>query len=286
MRILLLGATGLIGRAILPELRCHGHSILALARSDIASDKLNAQGVEVLRGDLCRPDQWSESIHDVDGVIHVAATFTHDMGDIDRRLIQALVAQAQKSPKPIRFIYTGGAWLYGDSGGTIVTEQTAFNPIASFAWMIENRRLLAKSRCFTTNTIHPAMVYVRDGGELSRLMPKDGRIEIWGRPETRWPLVHADDLAVAYRLVLESDSLGESYNVCAEQGVRQQDIAHVISNRFGLQTKPRIRSTLSLVTEYGQWAEGPVLDQRMSSEKIRTQLGWKPVHLDVLAELV
>ena len=285
MKVLLLGATGLIGSAILPQLHHHGHTVLALARSDDAKRQLVSNGVDVLRGDLRNPRKWSNAIQQVDAVIHVAATFTDDMGDIDREVIKALITAGDNIHQAIRFIYTGGTWLYGDTGGVIATEKTAFKPISSFAWMLENSALLIQAPCFITNIIHPAMVYVQDGGAFSNLMPKDGRVEIWGAPEVRWPLVHADDLAVAYRLVLESDARGESYNVCTEQGLRQEDIANVISKRFDLQTNPLVRSRESLVAERGQWAEGPTFDQCLSSEKIRMSLGWKPMHTNALSAL-
>lgn len=39
------------------------------------------------------------------------------------------------------------------------------------------------------------------------------------------------------------------------------------------------------VSEIGSWAEGYRLDQRMSGEKARLQLGWWPEYEDVIAEV-
>jgi uncharacterized protein YbjT (DUF2867 family) len=108
MHVLLLGATGLIGSAIVPELLEHGHSILALALSSEAQDNLQTKGVDIIRGDIRKPDAWSEVIHAVDAVIHVAATFTNDMGEVDKKLVQALINAGEKNDYSIRFIYTGG----------------------------------------------------------------------------------------------------------------------------------------------------------------------------------
>ncbi|MGD1859994.1 MAG: NAD-dependent epimerase/dehydratase family protein [Leptolyngbyaceae cyanobacterium] len=285
MRVLLLGATGFIGSAIIPELFEHGHSIIALARSDAAENQLVDKGVGVVRGDLREPEKWSNYIHEVDAVIHVAATFTDDMGDVDRQAIEALVAQGNRSQKTTRFIYTGGVWLYGQTGDHIATEDTPLNPISSFSWMVENSRYALNAPCFNTSIVHPGIVYVRDGGAFSRLIPIEGRIEVWGSVEKRWPLVHRDDLAAAYRIVLEKGKPGESYNVCSEKGVRLSDITNVISERFDLTTKPLVRSIEELISEHGEWAEGPTLDQQMSNQKM-LELGWSPEHLDAVAELL
>lgn len=285
MRTLLLGATGSVGGAVLPELLRVGHSVLALARSDAAERQLVKNGADVVRGDLRNPKEWSESILEVDAVIHVAATFTDDMGDVDHGVVQELIAQGKKANRRIRFVYTGGVWLYGQTGDSVATEDTPFNPIPSFTWMVRNSTAILNAPCFSANVIHPGMSYVRDGGVFSRFTPKDGSIEVWGSLDTRWPVVHRDDLASAYRLVLENGPSGEAYNVCAEQGVRVGDIVNMITKCLGVQIEPSVRSVVDLTSEHGEWAVGPTLDQQMSSQKIRDSLGWEPVHTDVLSEL-
>lgn len=285
MQVLLLGATGSIGAAVLPELLRGGHAVLALARSDAAEQKIKSSGADAVRGDLRNPTAWSAAVHDVDAVIQVAATFTCDMGEVDRRVVQELIAEGTKAVRPIRFLYTGGAWLYGQTGNAVTTEDTPFNPIPSFSWMVRNSTAVLKAPCFSANVIHPGMTYVRDGGVFSRLLPQEGRIEVWGSLDTRWPIVHRNDLASAYRLVLEKGSPGQSYNVCAEQAVRVGDIADRIAKRFGVRSEPLVRSVPDLIAEHGEWAVGPTLDQQMSSQKIKESLGWEPLHTNALAEL-
>ncbi len=285
MRTLLLGATGAIGSAILTELQRHGYSVLALARSDAAEQKLVERDADVVRGDLRDPKLWSESVREVDAVIHVAATFSDDMGEVDRGVVEELIAQGNKANRRIRFVYTGGTWLYGQTGDEIATEATPFNPIPSFIWAVQNGATILNAPCFAANVIHPGMSYVRDGGVLSRFVPKDGRVEVWGSLDTRWPVVHRDDLASAYRLVLESGTPGESYNVCSEQGVRVGDIAAVVAKRFSLKLKPLVRSVEDVTADHGAWAVGATLDQQMSAEKVKQSLGWNPLHDDILSEM-
>jgi len=288
MRVFILGATGSIGSAITEELLAHDHMVSALARSEIAENKLHHLGVKTIRGDLREPCAWVHCLHDVDAIVHVAATFTDDMGEVDRHLVQTIIDESSRTVRPIRFIYTGGTWLYGETGDSVATEDTAFNPLPSFAWMVENGQRILNASNLDGMILHPAMVYHRNGGVLDRFLTsgaEKGCIEVWGSCDTHWPVVHQRDLAVAYRLALENGLPSESYNVSAESGVRVGDIVDVLQQRMRLHTPPKIRPGAEVVAEQGDWAAGPVLNQRMSGSKAMRDLGWQPTITDILAHI-
>ena len=288
MRILMLGATGYIGSAVLDEMTAGGHSVLALARSDTAARQLAAKGADILRGDMRKPAEWSDTVRTVDAVIHTAVTFTDDMGDVDRQVLNALVSSQMQAARPVRLIYTGGCWLYGETGDRVATEESPFDPLPAFSWMIANSNALLREPCFETVVVHPAMVYDRDGGAVARFISNasdDGLIRVVGSPATRWPVVHRDDLAKAYRLALEQSAPGQSYNVAAEPGVAVGDIAHAVAGRLGVPAEPAVRSVSDAVEEFGDWAAGWALDQQMSSERAFADLGWKPLRTSILDEV-
>lgn len=288
MRVLILGATGSIGGAVTDELLAHGHAVSALARSEASERELNGKSVETIRGDIRDPEPWCRIVHDVDAIIHVAATFTDDMGDVDRALLEALTGQARKAKGRIRFLYTGGCWLYGATGNTVATEETPLDPIPSFAWMEANARIAAGAPNLNATIVHPAMVYERDGGVLSRFLAsaeRDGAIEVWGSLNTRWPVVHREDLATAYRILMEADASADAYNVAAEQGVRVADIVAAIQQRLGLTADPHVRTVQDAIAEHGDWAAGPALDQQMSAERLIGTTAWRPKHTSILTAI-
>lgn len=288
MRVLVLGATGHIGSAIADELIANDHEVVALARSDASVAKLANKSLCVIRGDLRAPDQWCGIVHEIDAVIHAAATFSEDMGEVDRHLVGALIAHAKSADTKIRFIYTGGCWLYGKTGDRVANEASSFNPLPAFKWMIENSREVSAVPCFDTMIIHPAMTYDREGGAISRWLKSAseiGTLEVWGSLETRWPVVHREDLAHAYRLVLESGEAGQSYCASAQAGVRVGDMASAINRRFNLKTCPQVLTIEQVITTHGKDALGPTLDQQMSGKKIIENLGWKPKYPDILSEI-
>ena len=104
-------------------------------------------------------------------------------------------------------------------------------------------------------------------------------IEVWGSITTRWPLVHRDDLAVAYRQLLENTDLTGAYNVAAEPGTAVSDIVTEIARRHSHQAGYLVRNLKHVVAKHGDWAEGPTLDQQMSARKIQRLCGWQPQHI-------
>ncbi|MEO9899623.1 NAD-dependent epimerase/dehydratase family protein [Nisaea sp.] len=286
MHVLLLGGTGSIGSAILEDLIAHGHHVTALARSSAATEHLTKRGAEPLSGDLTEPSKWVPVAAEIDAVIQVAAAFDTDMGSIDKAALKAITATASARNAPLRLIYTGGCWLFGETGDRIADERTPFSPLPSFAWMADNWEWLNNESSIAPTFVHPAMVYDLAGGVLHRYIDaatQGTSIEIWGSAEARWPLVHRADLASAYRLVLERGNSGESYCVAAEDGVQTGALADAFRARFGSAAPHTILPVADAITRHGAWAAGPALDQRMGSGKIRRELGWVPQHNDAIA---
>ena len=148
--------------------------------------------------------------YDSTTVIQVAATFTEDMGQVESKALEAMIQALGRKDGKIRLIYTGGVWLYGATGNSIANETTQFQPMPALAWMVETSEKLLHTQAFATAVIHPAMVYHQVGGAFSRFIDcakQHKQIEIWKDGATRWPLIHRNDLAMAYRLLLEQPKL-------------------------------------------------------------------------------
>lgn len=278
MKVLILGATGSIGTAVSAEMAAHGHDVLALARFDASDAALAAKGYQTLRGDLVRPMEWASAVRRVDAVIHAAATFDDDMEAVDRTLITALIDAAGAPDRPIRFIHTGGCWLYGATGDEVATEATPFAPIPAFEWAVETAGMLERSSAFSTAIIHPAMVYHRGGGVFLGFLEeagKGGQIALWGAASTRWPLIHRDDLAVAYRLLAERADLTGHFNASAQAGVPIGRIAGAICSKLGVTPVFSERDQSAAIAELGAWAEGMFLDQQMACPRLIGETGWR-----------
>jgi len=73
MRVCVTGGTGFIGRALVRRLLAEGAQVRVLARPSKRADELEAQGVEVVRGDLSDPEAIERVGREAQVVYHTAA---------------------------------------------------------------------------------------------------------------------------------------------------------------------------------------------------------------------
>lgn len=286
MKVFVLGGTGSIGGAVVDVLLARGHQVFALGRSPLSCDSLEKAGAIAVSGDLTDPSKWIHICDNVDGIIHAAATWDDNMRDIDRQTVEVVLHRLQTGDTNKPFIYTGGCWLYGETGNSVATEDSAFQPLASFAYSIPTIQLVLSASQIKGMVIHPAMVYERDGGVFEHIFEDAenlGFVRVIRGEHVRWPLIHRMDLALVYALMLERGEQGDVYNAATNHGVPIGDITRAIAGRLGINADPIVCETDKAIREIGSWAEGYAIDQQMSGDKARSQLGWRPEFEDVFA---
>ncbi|WP_417699580.1 NAD-dependent epimerase/dehydratase family protein [Pseudophaeobacter sp.] len=282
MKILILGGTGSIGSAVTADLVAHQHQVIGLCRSEVSARKLSELGGQPWRGDLRAPSSWRAALAGVDVVTQLASTFGTDMASVDAAAMACLRAEARVRPsnQPLRVIYTGGCWIYGETGDHAACETSPQRPIPAFSWMQVSASLLLRAPNLSCAVVHPAMVYHEDGGGVfARMLDQAAAglpLEVWGSIHTRWPLVHRRDLARAYRMLAEQAQLTGHFNVAAQSGIPVRDILAEILTRHPHDGAYLVRNRKYVMFKYGAWAEGPTLDQQMRAEKIRQSCGWQP----------
>lgn len=301
MRVFITGGTGLIGSAIVQNLIAHNHQIIALARSETSKNKLITAGATPIPGDITRPKKWCADLPDIDAVIHTACDFSDDMANMDATLLDHLIPALQRQPDPVRFIYTGGNWMYPQTNTTptssasitAVDETTPFDPLPEFLWGLPGIERVLSAPNLAGIVIHPSCVY--DTGEkgqsgiLARdiqTAQTDNRVTFVGGDHIYQPMVHADDIADLYRLALERAKPGESYIGSAINDVSTREVAELIATHFGSENcQIDTISTADAMARFGNWARGLAHNQQLSSAKAIQDLGWSPRHTDFAADM-
>jgi len=285
MHVFVPGASGYIGTVVAERLRAAGYEVSGLARSDASAARLSAAGVRPIRGEFSEPSSLSAAARAADGVINLATTYD---ATIDPPAIDALLDALAGSGKPL--VYTGGNWLYGDTGGKVLDETSPPHPLERVAWRekVEERVLGAASRGVRSVVICPTMVYGRGGGvpaDFTRSAREEGAARFVGTGENRWPLVHVDDLADLYLLALERAPAGTRLFATAGPAIRVRDLAAAASRGAGAGGRTTATPLAEARKTMGTDADGLALDQQFSSRRAQEMLGWKPSRPDALQDL-
>jgi len=284
------GASGFIGFTICKELVAAGHKVVGLARSDEAEKKLKEARVEPVRGTLEDVELLAKAAKESDGVVHCG--FIHDFskmadsGAIDNKAITAMGEALVGSNKPL--VISSGALLVKRKPGQVATEDdvgdnsgwASYRVISESIVLAFNKRGVRGSVMRLPPTVHgdgdhgfiPFIITCARTKGVSAY-PGDGK--------NVWPAVHVKDAAHAYVLALEKGT--GVYHVNDEQGVPTKEIAAVIGNKLNLNVASVSGDD---VKAHFNWIAGFFsIDAPTSSAKAREQLGWKPSHATLLADL-
>jgi nucleoside-diphosphate-sugar epimerase len=294
MRVLVTGASGHIGSAVVPELLQAGHQVIGLARSDRSAAALETAGAEVRRGDLDDLDGLREAAAAADGVIHLA--FKHEamqsgdfLGavDADLRAIEAIGAGLEGSGKP--FVSTSGTLMltFGGITGRPGTEEDALESGPRID--AENTVIALADRGVRSSAIrlpplvHSSLDHHGFGPTLIGIARAKGVAGYVGDGANRWPAVHTLDAARAYRLALEAAPGGSRLHAVADDGVAFRDIAAVIGRQLGLPTASI--AAQDAAEHFSFLGAFVALDNPVSSTLTRRRLGWEPTHPGLLDDL-
>jgi nucleoside-diphosphate-sugar epimerase len=288
MHVFITGGTGLVGSAVVAELLSHGHSVLALARSDASAHAAEQAGAEPIRGALADLDVLRTAAGRADGVIHLA--FGHDFTGPDavaRSIAEETAAVAALgealvgSDRPLVTV-AGTPWVPGRPS-TEADPAPTEGLVGGRGRAVEATLALASRGVRSSAVRMPRTVHHHgDGGFAGLLTAIARQTGVAGYPgdgTQRWPAAHALDTAALFRLALENAPAGTAWHAVADEGVAVLDIATVIGRRLGLPVR-------SLPVEsFGPIGEVFALDQPATSTHTREALGWKPVHPSLLEDL-
>jgi 2-alkyl-3-oxoalkanoate reductase len=314
-KVLVTGATGLLGSHLAERLAARGESVRALARPGSRTELLENLGVEIVRGDLTDPAACKSAVTGVTRVFHCAAK-VGDWGrwnEFQTGCVDAtrVLAQAAASAGVDRFIHISSTSAYGHPAeGQAPIDESA--PLGQNIWLldyytrskVECERVLWEmaENGLRLTVIRPSWLFgERDRTTVPRLVREfqRGRVLIVGRGDNPLSAVYAGVVADAAILAAQDPgSRGEAYNITSQGRITQREFLDMFADALGvprvarqvpyslafaggfvleLQDRLLMRSRPPRVTRYGAWLLGRNLEY--STEKARARLGWRPCAL-------
>ncbi|HZQ96378.1 MAG TPA: TIGR01777 family oxidoreductase [Candidatus Sulfotelmatobacter sp.] len=239
-RVLVSGASGPIGRALLPTLSANGAHITRLVRNQ---DHSSSRDEHSIPWDPERPFA-PDALSGFDAVIHLAGeTIVGRWSEAKKKKIRdsrvdgtrhVAEALAEAKDKPQAFICSSAIGYYGNRGDEMLTEESApgsgFLPDVCREW--ESATRASAEAGIRTVLMRTGVVLSREGGALGKMLPAfkmgvGGKIGD-GRQWMSW--IDVQDLVGAIHHILKSDLLHGPVNMVAPKPVTNAEFTRTLAS--------------------------------------------------------
>jgi uncharacterized protein (TIGR01777 family) len=239
-RVLVSGASGPIGKALLPSLRTNGAHITRLVRDNAPPTYSDEQTIPWHPGQPLSADALSG----FDAVIHLAGETIvgrwteskknkiRDSRVIGTRNLAQSLAQAKHRPQI--FLCSSAIGYYGNRGDEALTEESAPGTgfLAEVCQEWEAATHPAAEAGIRTVAIRTGVVLSREGGALAKMLPPfkmgvGGKIGD-GRQWMSW--IDVQDLVGAIHHILKSDLLYGPVNMVAPRPVTNAEFTQTLAS--------------------------------------------------------
>ena len=239
IRVLLLtGATGLIGTALLPRLTAAGHSVRCLVRNP---RRLGAQRVrvQIALGDLSDPPSFRNALRGVDTVVHLAAAIRDQPGgsieELNGIATWRMVQAARRAGV--------GRFVFFSAQGASAHSRARFMRAKALA-----ERAVAESGMSHT-IFAPSIVYAPGDVFLTLLerMSLLPVLPISGSGRAVFQPIWADDVADCVVAALARPDAGERYELSGPQTLSYDAIVELVLRAAG-RPRPLVHVPLGVVS--------------------------------------
>ena len=282
MRVFVTGATGFIGRALVPVLQREGHQVVAWVRSDERARNLLGADVERIQASP-GVDALKAALSGCDAVVNLAGesilggrwTEARRRVLADSRVLfttELVQAIAATSPRPRVLVSGSAVGHYGDRASEVLNESSSpgsdFLARLCLDWEAAARR--AETFGLRVVLLRTGVVLGRDGGALAQMLPPfrfgaGGPIGS-GRQYTPW--VHLHDLVQVIATALVDERYRGPVNGVAPEEATGREFARALGRALH---RPAVLPVpaLALRLIFGEAASVLLGSQRVEPQKLK-----------------
>jgi nucleoside-diphosphate-sugar epimerase len=294
MRALVAGATGAIGRRLVPQLTARGHEVIATTRDPRKLDGLRAAGATAMLLEPLDAAAVGEAVARAEpqAIVHqmTALSGKSDLRHFDRwfaktnelrtRGTEYLVAAAQAADVP-RFVaqsYTG--WNNDRTGGPIKSENDPLDrkPLKEQTETLTAIGFLERAVMetpFEGVVLRYGNFYGR--GDLDSMIDlvRKRRLPIVGGGGGVWSWIHIEDAAAATVAALERGNRG-IYNITDDEPVSVAEWLPYLAEVVGAGPPPRMPAWIARILAGRVIVQWMTEARGASNAKAKRELDWQP----------
>jgi 2-alkyl-3-oxoalkanoate reductase len=298
MRVFVAGATGAIGKRLVPRLVEAGHQVTAITRSKEKLGRLYDLGAEAVVCDVFDAGRLGSVVAraEPEAVINELTDLPQSLNP--RKLKEYYAANnrvrregtrnlldAARGGGFRRFIVQGAAYWYAPTGGPVKTEEAplyldASPPLGPAVKTIKEVEEAVLSADGLEGIVlrygmfyGPGTWYAKDG-DVGRQVRKR-RYPIIGHGGGTYSFIHIDDAASATVVALERARPGV-YNVVDDDPATAAEWMPLYAEALGARRPPRVPAFLARLIAGDALVRWMLGLRGASNEKIKEELGWQP----------
>ena len=299
MKVFVAGATGTMGRRLVPLLVADGHEVVAMTRSPQQAATLHAAGAQHVVADALDRGAVVEAvrrarpevvIHQLTGLIGVTnlRNFDREFALTNRLRTESIdyLLEGARAAEASRFIAQSfGGWNYGRSGSGLKTEDDPLDPApsahqsASLAALRYLDEKVAGASHLTglafryANFYGPGSAIALDGDVVA--MVRKRRLPVIGTGAGVWSFVHIDDAATATAAAVRSGAAGV-YNIVDDEPAPVADWLPELARAVGARPPRHVPVWLGRVAAGDVGVSMMTRIRGTSNAKAKRELGWSP----------
>ncbi len=300
MRIFLAGATGAMGKQLVPRLVEAGHEVVGMTRSNSKRAALEDLGATAVVADALNADQVGDAVAKArpEVIIHqLTAISSFDIRNFDRSFALTNRLRSEGTDHLLaagravgvgRFVAQSyAAWPYARTGGPIKTEEDPLDPTPARN-MRESMRAIRHLEAAVTGAGWTEGIVLRYGGfygpgtSMSRggeqfEMIRKRKFPVVGDGAGVWSFVHIADAAEATVAAVERGRRG-IYNIVDDDPAPVADWLPALADKLGAPKPWRVPKVVGRLFA-GEVGVVMMTDIRgASNAKAKRELGWEPRH--------
>jgi nucleoside-diphosphate-sugar epimerase len=302
MKIFVAGATGVLGRVLVPRLVAQGHEVVGMTRSTSKQDLVRSLGARPVVADALDPDAVAHAVASAEPevIVHQLTALSGKMSMRDarhpERFSGAIMTNRLRTEATAHLLAAGravgarrfvaqsfGAFRFASTGGPVQTEADATDPEPRQPGL---EAMLYLEQAVTSIEWGEGLA-LRYGGFYGpgtgiSLAPdaqmagpiRKRRFPIVGSGGGVWSLIHVEDAAAATAIAVERGRAGV-YNVVDDDPAPVREWLPVLASALDAKPPRRIPRWLGRLAA-GETATLMMTDVRgASNEKAKRELGWK-----------